>query len=440
MHPEERDRLVQLDKRYVWHPYTPMEGYLQSGKPLVIERAEGSRLIDLDGKSYIDGNASWWTALLGHNHPRLVRALTQQAEGLCHTSLAGVTHEAAVEFAEALVARCPPGLEHVFFTDNGSTAVESAIKLCAQYWHQNGRPRRVRFLSLEDAFHGETLGATALGGVAAFRAPFAALTMPVTHLPSPADGLDQALDALEKELASGAEEIAALVLEPMIQGAGGMRVYDAEYLRAARELTVRHDVFLVADEVFTGYGRTGLFWGCDHAGVAPDVLCSAKGLSGGLLPFAATVTTRRIFDGFLGDPSRAFYYGHTFCGNPLGAAVAREVLRIYADEGVLDGISPRAERIAQVFRELAGVEGVTASRSLGLMGALELAGPGGYLERAGWRVYEKALARGAYLRPLGNVVYTVPALNIPLDDLDELLAILQDVVREVAASSAGRAR
>lgn len=433
MNAEHRARLIHLDKRYVWHPYTPMEAYVRDGKPLVIDRAEGCRLVDVDGRRYIDGNASWWTALLGHNHPRLVRALTQQAERLCHAALAGATHEAAVELAEALVARCPSGLEHVFFTDNGSTAVESAIKLCAQYWHQNGRPSRARFLSLEGAFHGETLGVTALGGVSAFRAPFGALTMPVTHLPSPADGLERAVNALEKELAIGAEEIAALVIEPMIQGAGGMRVYDAEYLRVARELTARHDVFLVADEVFTGYGRTGPFWACEHAGVTPDVLCSAKGLSGGLLPFAATVTTGRIFDGFLGDASRAFYYGHTFCGNPLGAAVAREVLRIYTDERVLEGVLPRAERIARAFRELAAVEGVAASRSLGVMGALELAGPSGYLQRAGWRVYEKALARGAYLRPLGNVVYVVPALNIPLEDLDELLTTLQETVREVAA-------
>src|SRR5690554_1500718 len=263
-----------------------MQDYLRGGDPLVIERAEGSRLFDADGKSYVDGNASWWTALLGHNHPRLVRALREQAERLCHTSLAGVTHEPAARFAEAIAERCPAGLHHVFFTDNGSTAVESAVKLCAQYWQQNGRPRRTRFLSLEGAFHGETLGATALGGVEAFRRPFAALTMPVTHLPSPAQDLDRALTALSTVLAEGADEIAALVVEPLVQGAGGMRIYDAEYLRGARALTAQHDVLLVADEVFAGYGRTGTFWACERAGITPDVLCSAKGLSGGLLPFA----------------------------------------------------------------------------------------------------------------------------------------------------------
>jgi adenosylmethionine-8-amino-7-oxononanoate aminotransferase len=429
---DRRNHLIALDKRYVWHPYTPMQDYLRGGDPLVIERAEGSRLFDADGKSYVDGNASWWTALLGHNHPRLVRALREQAERLCHTSLAGVTHEPAARFAEAIAERCPAGLHHVFFTDNGSTAVESAVKLCAQYWQQNGRPRRTRFLSLEGAFHGETLGATALGGVEAFRRPFAALTMPVTHLPSPAQDLDRALTALSTVLAEGADEIAALVVEPLVQGAGGMRIYDAEYLRGARALTAQHDVLLVADEVFTGYGRTGTFWACERAGITPDVLCSAKGLSGGLLPFAVTVTTDRIFEGFLGGPERAFYYGHTFCGNPLGAAVSREVLAVYDDERVLDGLPERAERIRRTFEELASLGGVADARSLGMVGALDLAGESGYLERGGWEVYERARARGAYLRPLGNVVYVVPPLNIPLEDLDELLAILSDSVREVA--------
>lgn len=410
-----------------------MQAYLREGKPLVIDRAEGSRLYDADGKSYVDGNASWWTALLGHNHPRLVRALKEQAERLCHTSLAGVTHEAAASFAEAIAGRCPGGLQHVFFTDNGSTAVEAAVKLCAQYWQQNGRPRRTRFLSLEGAFHGETLGVTALGGVEAFRRPFAALTMPVTHLPSPAADLDRALTALRAELMRGADEIAALVIEPLVQGAGGMRIYDPEYLKVARELTAEHDVMLVVDEVFTGYGRTGTFWACDRAGIVPDVLCSAKGLSGGLLPFAVTVTTDRIFEGFLGEADRAFYYGHTFCGNPLGAAVSREVLAVYEDEGVLDGVVERSERIRRTFEELASVAGVSGARSLGMVGALDLAGPSGYLQRGGWHVYERALARGAYLRPLGNVVYVVPPLNIPLSDLDELLSILSESVREVSA-------
>jgi adenosylmethionine---8-amino-7-oxononanoate aminotransferase len=429
---EERARIVELDKRYVWHPYTPMEAYLKNGRPLVIERAVGSRLFDVDGRSYIDGNASWWTSLLGHGHPRLVRALTEQANKLCHTALGGMTHAPAARFAEALARVAPRGLEHVFFSDNGSTAVESAIKLCAQFWVQNGRPEKTRFLSLEDAFHGETLGVTALGGVDAFRRPFSALTMPVTHLPSPADGIERALDALERELASHADEISALVVEPLVQGAGGMRMYGPEYLREARRLTERYDVLFVVDEVFTGYGRTGTFWACDHAGISPDVICTAKGLSGGLLPFAATLTSERVFRGFLGAADRAFYYGHTYCGNPLGAAVALEVLAVYEDEGILALARKNGERIAQAFDRLGQLPGVSASRSLGMVGALELGGSGSYLERAGWDVYERALELGAYVRPLGNVVYVTPALNISEADLSELLAIVDTAVRAVA--------
>lgn len=432
MQSEERERIVELDKRYIWHPYTPMEAYLESGRPLVIERAQGARLYDADGRSYIDGNASWWTSLLGHNHPRLVRALTEQAEKLCHTSLAGVTHAPAARFAEALSRVAPTGLEHVFFSDNGSTAVESAIKLCAQFWEQNGRPERTRFLSLKDAFHGETLGATALGGVDAFRRPFAALTMPVSHLPSPADGVDRALAALESELVLRGDSIAALVVEPLVQGAGGMRIYSGEYLKQARRLTAEHDVLLVADEVFTGYGRTGTFWACERAGVVPDVLCSAKGLSGGLLPFAATLVSEKIFRGFLGSAERAFYYGHTYCGNPLGAAVALEVLAIYEEEGVLTQAAKNGAQLARAFDELARIPGVSGARSLGMVGALELGTGHGYLERAGWRVYEEALALGAYVRPLGNVVYLTPPLNISESDLTELLDIVGAAVSKVA--------
>jgi adenosylmethionine-8-amino-7-oxononanoate aminotransferase len=429
---EERARIVELDKRYVWHPYTPMEAYLKNGRPLVIERAEGSRLFDVDGRSYIDGNASWWTSLLGHGHPRLVRALTEQASRLCHTALGGMTHAPAARFGEALARVAPRGLEHVFYSDNGSTAVESAIKLCTQFWVQNGRPQKTHFLSLEDAFHGETLGVTALGGVDAFRRPFSALTMPVTHLPSPADGVERALEALERELVARADTIAALVVEPLVQGAGGMRMYGPEYLREARRLTEQHDVLFVVDEVFTGYGRTGTFWACDRAGISPDVLCSAKGLSGGLLPFAATLTSERVFRGFLGASDRAFYYGHTYCGNPLGAAVALEVLAIYEDEGILALAQKSAEKIARAFDALGQLPSVSKSRSLGMVGALELRSGSGYLAHAGWAVYERALELGAYVRPLGNVVYVCPALNISEADLTELLAIVDTAVRAVA--------
>ena len=429
-----RERIIALDKQRVWHPYTEMHAWRERAEPLVIAEARGSRLIDFDGREYLDGNASWWTCTLGHGHPRLVAALQRQAETLCHTALAGIAHQNASELAEALCAVAPGGLEHVFFSDNGSTAVEVAIKLCLQYWAQNGRPERKRFVSLEEAFHGETLGATALGGVEVFRKPFEGVLLERIQVPPPREPRDhdRAFEALERAVIENVDTLAGVVLESVVQGAAGMRSYDPAYLRHARDLCDRYDVFLVCDEVFTGYGRTGPMWACDHAAVLPDLVCTAKGFTGGMLPMAATLTTERIFEGFTGDANRAFYYGHTFCGNPLGAAVALEVLRIYEDEQVLQGTRARAERIAATFRELGQLPGVAHTRALGMIGALDLEGEGGYLADAGWRVYDLARERGAYLRPMGNVVYVTPSLNIPDDDLDQLLAILVECVRAVA--------
>jgi adenosylmethionine-8-amino-7-oxononanoate aminotransferase len=428
-----RRRIVALDKRRVWHPYTEMDHYRERVDPLVVVSAQGSRLVDADGRSYIDGNASWWTATLGHGHPRLVAALTRQAQELCHTALAGIAHEGASELAEALTRVAPAGLEHVFFSDNGSTAVEVAMKLAIQYWAQNGRPQRKRFVALEGAFHGETLGVTALGGVELFRRPFAGVLLDCVRVSSPREpaSAERAFASLEGAIEQHAEELAGVVLEPVVQGAAGMRIYDPAFLGAARRLCDRHDLFLVFDEVFTGYGRTGPMWAGEHAGVAPDILCTSKGFSGGMLPMAATLTTERIFGGFLGEAGRAFHYGHTFCGNPLAAAVALEVLRVFEDEQILAKAEAKAERIAKAFGEMADLPGVASSRALGMIGALDLAGDAGYLAAAGWRVYDEARRRGAYLRPLGNVVYVTPSLNVPDGDLDELLGIVRESVEAV---------
>src|SRR5262245_62846816 len=285
-----RAEIIRADKRHVWHPYTPMQRYIEEVEPLVIERAEGARLFDVDGRSYLDANSSWWVASLGHGHPRLVAALAAQAGRLAHTSLAGVTHAPAALLAEELTRVAPPGLTRVFFSDDGSTAVEVALKLSLQLWQNEGRPRRTRFVALDGAFHGETIGAASLGGVEVFRRPFAGVLLECIHVPPPGDGplFARAFDALEEVVIRGRDEIAAVVLEPILQGAAGMRIYDAAYLRRARELCDAHDVLLVLDEVFTGYGRTGPMWASSRAGVVPDILCTAKGFSGGMLPMAAT--------------------------------------------------------------------------------------------------------------------------------------------------------
>jgi adenosylmethionine-8-amino-7-oxononanoate aminotransferase len=430
-----REQVIMLDKAHVWHPYTAMDAYIAETNPLVVTRASGSRLFDSDGRAYLDGNASWYCSALGHNHPRLVRALTAQAERLCHTALAGITHEPAALLAKNLVNVAPAGLDHVFFSDDGSTSVEVALKMSLQYWSQNGRPERTRFVALDGAYHGDTLGVTALGGVELFRRPFSSVIMDCLRVPAASDGFERAFLALESLLATDADRIAAVVLEPMVQAAAGMRIYDAEFLRRARALTTQHDVFLVLDEVFSGYGRTGPMWASEHAAVVPDLMCVSKGFTGGMLPMAATLTTRRIFEGFFGGGERSFFYGHTFTGNPLGAAIALEVLQVYQEECVLERAIAKAERIRQAFAAFAGIPGVLNTRSLGMIGALELDGGQGYLERGGLCVYHEALRRGAYLRPLGNVVYITPALNIGEAELDELLAIVAESVRAVTSSS-----
>lgn len=436
MSPEQRRRaeIVGADKRYLWHPYTPMQRYIDEVDPLVIERAEGARLYDVDGRSYLDANSSWWVASLGHAHPRLVDALGRQASRLSHTSLAGVTHEPAARLAEELVAVAPAGLVRAFFSDNGSTAIEVALKLALQLHQHEGQPARRRFVALDGAFHGETIGATSLGGVDVFRRPFASVLLECVHVPSPASGAADdaayaaAFAALEAVLDEGGDTIAALVLEPRVQGAAGMRVYDASYLRRARALCDAHGVLLVVDEVFTGYGRTGPMWASEEAGVRADLLCAAKGFSGGMLPMSVTLTTERVFDAFLGEPERAFYYGHSYCGNPLGAAIAREVLAIYKDEDILARARPKARRIAETFAKLGELPGVARPRALGMIGAVDLAASASYLGGAGWRAYDEARRRGAYLRPLGDVVYVAPPLNIPDADLDELLDTVHESV------------
>lgn len=423
-----RAEILAHDRAHVWHPYTQMRDW-PSAEPLVLERAQGSRLFDVNGRQYIDANASWWCAALGHQHPRLVRALTAQAEKMSHVALAGIVHEASAELAAEICAVAPAGLSRVFYSDDGSTAVEVALKLSLQYWAQNGRPQRTRFLALDGAYHGDTMAASSVSGIDLFRRLFGSVIIDCLRVPPGQPGYARAFEVLGKLLEEHAGELAAVIVEPIVQGAVGMRIYSPEFLRALRELTQKHDVFLICDEVFTGYGRTGPFWASEHAAVAPDLLCTAKGFTGGMLPMSATLVSERIFEGFLGDAERTFFYGHTFCGNPLGAALAREVLRVYRDEDVLGQAARKAQRIAQAFEGFRALPGVVETRSLGMVAALDLGGGTNYLEPIGWRIYAEALRRGAYLRPLGNTVYITPSLNIPDADLDELLGIVEESVR-----------
>lgn len=437
-----RDALVALDKAHVWHPYTAMRVYLDEVDPLVIARAEGSSLFDADGRRYLDGNASWWTATLGHRHPRLVAAAERQLRALDHCALAGVAHEPAAALAAELCDVAPAGLTRVFYTDNGSTAIEAAVKMAVQHWSLRGAPRKTRFVALEGAYHGDTVGAASLGGVEIFRRPFAGVLFDCVHAPFPSPQAHaRAFEAVRAIVEREHDELAAVVVEPILQGAAGMRVYAPSYLAELRALCDRTGVLLVHDEVFAGYGRTGPMWAAEHAGVSPDLMCLGKGFAQ-FLPMGAVLVRERVFEAFAEDRDTAFHYGHTFCGNPLGAAVAREVLAIYKEEDVLGQVAAKSPRLARAAGRVAKLPGVERVRHVGMVVAADLgdessAGESleesGYLGTAGWRVYAEARRRGAYLRPLGDTVYVCPPLTIAERELDELLAIFEESISAATA-------
>lgn len=422
------DEIVRADRAHVWRPYTPHDVHAREGS-LVVVGASGARLHTADGRRLLDGNSSWWVAALGHGHPRLVARLAAQARTLDHAPLAGATHENAALLAEELCAIAPPGLTRVFYTDNGSGAIEVAIKACIQGQAQRGQPRRTRFVALDGAFHGDTLGAAALGGVEVFRRPFAGILFDCVRAASPDErGFARAFASIEEILEREGDTIAGVFVEPVVQGAAGMRVYDPSLLVGLRRACDRAGAWLVFDEVFTGYGRTGPMWASEHAGVTADLVCVGKVFSS-IVPMAATLVTDEVYRAFGGGRAEALYYGHTFCGNPIGAALAREVLAIYREEDVLGRARGSAAVLGARFAEMAAIPGVARARSLGMIGALDLADDAGYTGDLGWRVYAEGLARGAYLRPLGDTVYLCPPLVIERAELDELLAIFEASVR-----------
>jgi adenosylmethionine-8-amino-7-oxononanoate aminotransferase len=428
-----RDDIVRFERTHVWPPYTSSERHA-SHDPLVVVGAEGSWLLDADGRRYLDAVSSWWSCTLGHDPPRLRAAVRAQLDQLIHVAAGGITHAPVALLAKELAEIAPTGLVRTHFSDDGSTAVEVAIKMAFQYWQQNGRPRRHRFLALSGAYHGDTLGAASLASLEEFSGVFGPLLFDIVRPPSPDEpgGWARVVETIEQTLRTRRDEIAGVVVEPLIQGAAGMKMHPPEVLQRLRACTHEIDTFLIADEVFTGYGRTGRMWAVDHAGIAPDLLCLAKGFTAGILPMAATMATARVHDGFRGGAARALMHGHTFCGHPLGAAVAREVLSIYRDERIVEGVAPRAARIERVFHDrISSIPGVRRVRTLGMVGAADL-GESGYRGERGPAVQDAARRLGLYLRPLGDTVYVTPALDIDLDDLDRLLDGVEEALRACA--------
>jgi adenosylmethionine-8-amino-7-oxononanoate aminotransferase len=429
-----RADVIALERARVWPPYTSRARHEQHD-PLVVVEADGPYLFDADGRRYVDAVSSWWTATLGHRHPRLVRALADQAAILPHVAAGGITHAQIALLADELAAVAPKGLVRTHFSDDGSTSVEVAVKIAFQYWQQNGRPTRHRFVCLSGAYHGDTLGAASLASLEEFSGIFAPLLFEVVHAPAPSEsgGWDRVVESIEATLRDRADEIAAVIVEPLVQGASGMRMHTAEVLRRVHDACRSIDTFLIADEVFSGYGRTGTMWACDQAGVTPDLLCLAKGFTAGILPMGATMATARIYDGFDGGPERALMHGHTFCGHPLGAAVAREVLAIYRSDEIVAGVAPREAKIRSALDRIAQIQGVRGVRTLGIVGAVDLGDVGYGGTGVGHRVADAMRARGVFLRPLGDTVYVCPPLNVPLDVLDTTLAALDESIRVVLA-------
>ena len=432
-----RDELLRWDREIVWHAFTQMAEY----EPLVIERAEGCRLIDIDGREYLDGISSMWCNLHGHRHPKLDAALREQLDRVAHVTNLGMSNPTTIELAQRLAEIAPAGLNRVFFSDDGATAIEVALKMAFQYWRQcpEPRPEKTLYVALGDAYHGDTMGGISVGGVDRFTAKFAPLMFDVIRLPMPETyrlppgvtsetACAHYLSQLEQVLTENHQRIAAMVIEPLVQCAAGMVTHPSGYLRGVREQCSKYDVLLIADEVAVGFGRTGKMFACEHEGVTPDFLCLAKGITGGYMPLAATLTTDEIWHAFLGTyaESKSFFHGHTYGGNPLGAAVALANLQIFEEENTLATIRPKIARLAEHLARIAKHPRVGDVRQRGLIAGVELVRnqatkePYAWEERRGWQVCVAALKEGVLVRPLGSVVTIIPPLAISDAELDRI--------------------
>ena len=442
----DREKLVSWDKEYLWHPFTQMRDWLAE-EPIIIERGEGVYLIDIDGNRYLDGIASMWTNVHGHNHPELNVALKNQLDKVAHSTLLGYSNIPAIQLAQKLVEIAPTGLNKVFYSDNGSTAVEVALKMAFQYWQHKGQPQRKLFVHFDKAYHGDTVGAMSVGGIESFHSTFNSLlfqsvrvSAPETYRSSSAEVVKTRwLNAVERVLSEHPEQIAGVILEPLIQGAGGMIIAPKGFLKELAALTKKWGTLLIVDEVMTGLGRTGKMWACEHEGVTPDLLCTAKGLAAGYLPLAATLTTDEIYNAFLGEYGdlKTFFHGHTFTGNPLACAVALENIAIFERENLLDRLQITINHFKKRLQEFYTLSHVGDVRVYGMAAGIELVKnpdtytPFPFEEKVGIRVCKAALAQGAMLRPLVNTIVLMPPLQISISELDSLLDITYRAIAEV---------
>ncbi len=453
MSRDDYERLRDLDRRHSWHPFTQMKVWMRE-EPLIVARGEGNYLVDIEGRRYLDGVSSLWCNVHGHRRGELDEALRAQIDRIAHSTTLGLANIPATELAAELVAIAPAGLSRVFYSDSGAEAVEVAIRMAAQYWQFKGEPRRLKFLALEGSYHGDTIGAVSVGYSELFHGHIRPLLFSVAKTSPPHilrfyrgmaadEAVAEALGLAEKLIRQSGEELAALVIEPMMQAAAGMWNHSAEYLRRISTMAREAGALVIADEVATGFGRTGTMFACAQAQLLPDIMCLGKGLTGGYLPMAATLVREEIYEAFLGEPqeNRAFYYGHTYTGNPLAAAVAQANLRLFRDESVLARIQPRIQQLALGLGEqFAPLAHVAEVRQTGLMVGIELMreprNKQHYTtsEQVGAKVARAARKRGVVIRPLGDVIVLMPPLSISESEVDFLLEVTRQSIEEVTGA------
>lgn len=446
---EKLSKLQEKDLQYIFHPCSQMKDY-EALPPMVIKKGEGIYLEDEFGKRYMDCVGSWWVNLFGHCNPRINKAIKEQIDKLEHVIFVNFSHEAAIELTSELAKVVPQGIEKFLFADNGSSSIEMALKLSFQYHQQTGNPKRRKFVSLTNAYHGETVGALGVGDVDIFTD---------TYRPLIKEGLKgdkpecfrcpygknfenceaECFERMEKVIEENRDEIAAVIIEPMVQGAAGMRIYSAKYIIKLRELTKKYGIHLIADEIAVGFGRTGKMFAMEHAGVSPDIMCMSKGLTAGYYPMAIIGITQEIYDGFYADylEGKSFLHSHTYSGNPIGCRIALEVLRIFKDEAVLEMVEKKGEYLRKKATELfSNHKNIGEYRQIGMIGALEFVRDKKSKElfssekRAGYEIYKIALKKGAILRPLGNVIYFMPPYIITEKEIDRMLEICKESIEE----------
>lgn len=423
--PLSTEELAERDRRYLWHPFTQQQGWLAEDAPIIAD-AHGCTLRDTDGNEYIDGVSSLWCNVHGHRHPRIDQAIRDQLDKVAHSTMLGLSHEPAIRLAERLIDIAPGDLTRVFYSDSGSTATEIALKIAYQHFQQTGQPRRKRFISLKDAYHGDTIGSVSVGGIDLFHQTYGPLLFD-TLKAEPGS-----IESMERLMLEFGQDVAAVIVEPLVQGAAGMIIHPNGYLRALRALCDEHGVLLICDEVATGFGRTGTMFACQQEGIAPDLMCVAKGITGGYLPLAATFATERLYESFLGshEEFKTFFHGHTYTGNPLACAAALASLDVFEFEFTLDDVADRCVLFGELLKPIEQLDGVLEVRRRGMMVGIELEGFA-LSARSGHQVTLAARRRGAIIRPLGDVVVLMPPLSISEAELEQLVSIVRDSIEEV---------